>query len=157
MLTKFQYISNMKKLLQVRILTFYTASVSSSFNRSPWATLPTFEVEMFESICIPRKNAYYERNKKNRCVCLNLGKSQNHQKEKSILGRRSVPDLLLDIPDVHVTPSSSRRSPSTATRRPPASRTCSATTGRTSSSRRRPSTAPRRLPASRTCSSESQL
>jgi hypothetical protein len=35
MLTKFQYITNLKKLLQVGILTVYRASVSSPFNRSP--------------------------------------------------------------------------------------------------------------------------
>jgi hypothetical protein len=35
MLPKFQYIASGKKLLQVRILTFYRASVSSPFIRSP--------------------------------------------------------------------------------------------------------------------------
>jgi hypothetical protein len=39
MLTKFQCIINLKKLLQVGILTFYKASVSSPFNRSPWLAL----------------------------------------------------------------------------------------------------------------------
>jgi hypothetical protein len=34
-LTKLYYIINLKKLLQVGILTFYRASVSSPFNRSP--------------------------------------------------------------------------------------------------------------------------
>jgi hypothetical protein len=34
MLTKFYYIINLKKLLQVGILTFYRASVSSPFNRT---------------------------------------------------------------------------------------------------------------------------
>jgi hypothetical protein len=36
MLTKFKYITNLNKLLQVGILTFYRAFVSSPFNRSPW-------------------------------------------------------------------------------------------------------------------------
>jgi hypothetical protein len=36
MLTKLYYIINLNKLLQVGILTFYRASVSSPFNRSPW-------------------------------------------------------------------------------------------------------------------------
>jgi hypothetical protein len=39
MLTKLYYILNLKKLLQVGILTFYRASVSSPFNRSPWLDL----------------------------------------------------------------------------------------------------------------------
>jgi hypothetical protein len=39
MLTKFQHITNLKKFLQVGILTFCRASVSSPFNRSPWVVL----------------------------------------------------------------------------------------------------------------------
>jgi hypothetical protein len=39
MLTKLYYIINLKKLLQVGILTFYRASVSSPFNRITWSTL----------------------------------------------------------------------------------------------------------------------
>jgi hypothetical protein len=38
MLTKLFYIINLNTLLQVGILTFYRASVSSPFNRSPWPT-----------------------------------------------------------------------------------------------------------------------
>jgi hypothetical protein len=37
MLTKYHYINNLKKGLQAGILTFYRASVSSPFNRSPWS------------------------------------------------------------------------------------------------------------------------
>jgi hypothetical protein len=36
MLTKFHYITNLKKWLQVGFWTFYRASESSPFNRSPW-------------------------------------------------------------------------------------------------------------------------
>jgi hypothetical protein len=40
MLTKFQYITNMKKLLQVGILTYYRSSVSYPFNRRTCPTPP---------------------------------------------------------------------------------------------------------------------
>jgi hypothetical protein len=36
MLTKFHCITNLKKCLQVGFWTFYRASESSPFNRSPW-------------------------------------------------------------------------------------------------------------------------
>jgi hypothetical protein len=39
MLTKFHYITNLKKWLQVGFRTFYRDSESSPFNRSPWVTL----------------------------------------------------------------------------------------------------------------------
>jgi hypothetical protein len=40
MLTKFHNITNLKKWLQVGFRTFYRASESSPFNRSPWVELP---------------------------------------------------------------------------------------------------------------------
>jgi hypothetical protein len=43
MLDKFYYMINLKKLLQVGILTFYRASVSSPFNRSPWIEQSSLE------------------------------------------------------------------------------------------------------------------
>jgi hypothetical protein len=39
MLTKFHYITNLKKWLQIGFRTFYRASESSPFNRSPWPGL----------------------------------------------------------------------------------------------------------------------
>jgi hypothetical protein len=39
MLTKFHYITNLKKWLQVGFRTFYRASESSPFSRSPWSNV----------------------------------------------------------------------------------------------------------------------
>jgi hypothetical protein len=65
MLTKLYYITNLKKCLQVGFRTFYRASESSPFNRSPWPGRQSCSALMHSS-----KNALRKKKEKKKFVIL---------------------------------------------------------------------------------------